>query len=529
MSPLRAHPTPRSLEEVRLKIKRRATKDGAARLRSRAREGREYAPTTTVMGAKDAMETTTGEAVGDEATARATVKTKPTSSASGGSGASREAKHVKYDDDTSGSGASMATTDFERSGIENHGDAPTSRCATPMPSRIEMELDADEETENGYAGVQIVCRRTVRGWGNAEETPLEVSPVRGGITNALFKVARKTRTMTRRGEDDDASVARVVVVRVFGKGTDRFITHRKVQGETSHVLNEHGFGAKVLGVFTNGLVEEFIEAESVAPEDLASGGALLRRVAAQMRRLHKEVAPDLAPRVFRREMKVSRQHAIWDTLHLWFDLAYGVANDPNMFKSDPRKRAVLNELKIDDDARRLLFDVVRGRCDRVDSQTVYCHNDIHAGNFLLNKQTDNLTLIDYEYADYGPRAFDMANLFCEFAGFECNYDQFPTAKLRREFYIAYLPSSASDADVDGLEAEVAAWTPVTHVFWALWAVIQAKYSIIDFDFLGFAAMRMKVFRASVEDEAAWVPTNAALGRAFVPQPEGWNATAEGTL
>ena len=127
-------------------------------------------------------------------------------------------------------------------------------------------------------------------------------------------------------------------------------------------------------------------------------------------------------------MKVSRQHAIWDTLHLWFDLAYGVANDPNMFNSDPHKRAVLNELKIDDEARRLLFDVM-GRCDVVDSQTVYCHNDIHAGNFLLNKQTDNLTLIDYEYADYGPRAFDMANLFCEFAALSATMTNSP----RRSF------------------------------------------------------------------------------------------------
>jgi len=473
--------------------------------------------------------TTTTTTAEEEEEARgaplSTRRTKSTSSSSGGS-AKRDAKHVKYDAETSGSGASMATTDFERREDEggHGGEAPTSRCATPMPSRIEIELDVEKETESEFAGVKEICRRAVRGWGereNPNET-IEVSPVRGGITNALFKVAR-------RGGGADASIVQTVVVRVFGKGTDRFITHRKVQGETSHVLNEHGFGAKVLGVFKNGLVEEFIEADSVAPEDLASGGALLRRVASQMRRLHKEVAPDLTPRIFRREMKVSRQHAIWDTLHLWFDLAYGVANDPNMFNSDPHKRAVLNELKIDDEARRLLFDVVRGRCDVVDSQTVYCHNDIHAGNFLLNKQTDNLTLIDYEYADYGPRAFDMANLFCEFAGFECNYDQFPTAKLRREFYVAYLPTSASDADIDGLEAEVAAWTPVTHVFWALWAVIQAKYSVIDFDFLGFAAMRMKVFRASVEDEAAWVPTNAALGHTFVPQPEGWNATAEGTL
>ena len=89
--------------------------------------------------------------------------------------------------------------------------------------------------------------------------------MRRGITNALFKVAR-------RGGGADASIVQTVVVRVFGKGTDRFITHRKVQGEACRVEGEHGFGAKVLGVFKNGLVEEFIEADSVAPEDLATEG-----------------------------------------------------------------------------------------------------------------------------------------------------------------------------------------------------------------------------------------------------------------
>jgi ethanolamine kinase len=229
-----------------------------------------------------------------------------------------------------------------------------------------------------------------------------------------------------------------------------------------------------------------------------------------MRRLHKEVSPELIPQLNSADVQRSRANAIWDTLQLWFDLAYGVANDPSMFRNDSAKRSLLDSLKIDASARSLLFENVRSRCDAVNSQTVYCHNDIHAGNFLLDRKTDNLTLIDYEYADFGPRAFDMANLFCEFAGFECNYDQFPTAALRREFYAAYLPSDATTMEIDALEAEVAAWTPVTHAFWALWAVIQAKYSAIDFDFLGFAEMRLKVFRSAANEPQNWVPTNQVL-------------------
>jgi len=396
-------------------------------------------------------------------------------------------------------------------GADDVVDAPE-RSGTPVPRLDKVTLDAEYEVKTGYGGVRALCASLVEGW--SDFSRMSCSKVSGGITNALFKVTYAN------DDDDDEGEAQsmghgfvprdAVVVRVFGKGTDVFITHRAVQGETSYALNERGFGAKILGVFANGLVEEFIKAESVAPEELASGGKLLRRVAGQMRRLHKEVSPELIPQLNSADVQRSRANAIWDTLQLWFDLAYGVANDPSMFRNDSAKRSLLDSLKIDASARSLLFEVVRSRCDAVNSQTVYCHNDIHAGNFLLDRKTDNLTLIDYEYADFGPRAFDMANLFCEFAGFECNYDQFPTAALRREFYAAYLPSDATTMEIDALEAEVAAWTPVTHAFWALWAVIQAKYSAIDFDFLGFAEMRLKVFRSAANEPQNWVPTNQVL-------------------
>ena len=188
-------------------------------------------------------------------------------------------------------------------------------------------------------------------------------------------------------------------------------------------------------------------------------------------------------------------------------MAYDIANDPASSSSDESKRAMLAACQIDDKCRETLFGVMRARCDQAGSRTVYCHNDIHAGNFLFDRKNDVLTLIDYEYADYGPRAFDMANMFCEFAGFECDYTRYPTAGLRREFYNAY---SMEPEEALALESEVAAWTPVTHVFWALWAIIQSKFSSIDFDFVGFAAIRMRAFRAAAGDAAKWVPTNEAV-------------------
>ena len=375
----------------------------------------------------------------------------------------------------------------------------------------DIALDAtEEECSTDFAGVRAMCAKIVRGWGS--NTTLDVTRVSGGITNALFKV--------RRREQDDGVeptalvnevVPKAVVVRVFGPGTDCFITHRAMQGETSYFLNEHGFGAKVLGVFANGLVEEFIEATGVSPAELANGGALLKRVARDLARLHRDVVPDLAPRDKDVDVSVARDNAIWDTLRLWFDMAYDIANNPASSSSDESKRAALASCQIDDKCRETLFGVVRARCDQAGSKTVYCHNDIHAGNFLFDRKNDVLTLIDYEYADYGPRAFDMANMFCEFAGFECDYARYPTAGLRREFYNAY---TTEPDEALSLENEVAAWTPVTHVFWALWAIIQSKFSSIEFDFVGFAAIRMRAFRAAAEDSAKWVPTNEAVAKSI---------------
>ena len=146
------------------------------------------------------------------------------------------------------------------------------------------------------------------------------------------------------------------------------------------------------------------------------------------------------------------------------------------------------------------------------------HNDALAGNFLVDpfwdaksgKPPREMRTIDFEYICVGPRGFDVANHFIEHAGFECDWSLLPDAETRFRFYRAYQSSlvhhqsrihsqteatSAAAADsIESLELEVALMTPVSHLWWGLWAVMQATTSAIDFDYLGYAAKRLEAFR-----------------------------------
>ena len=82
-------------------------------------------------------------------------------------------------------------------------------------------------------------------------------------------------------------------------------------------------------------------------------------------------------------------------------------------------------------------------------QLVLCHNDLLSGNILLYDAAQHsaaytgtirdVYLIDYEYAAYNYRAFDIGNHFCEFGGFDFDIvNEFPTEDVRKEFIAVYL-------------------------------------------------------------------------------------------
>lgn len=127
-----------------------------------------------------------------------------------------------------------------------------------------------------------------------------------------------------------------------------------------------------------------------------------------------------------------------------------------------------------------------------------------------DKNTEpTVTFIDYEYATPSPAAFDLANHFAEWGGFDCDFSVLPTRAQRREFVTEYVDSyfnlvkkkglggAAADkaAEVEKLLEEVDLFRGVPGFYWGIWALIQATISEIDFDYASYAETRLGEYYA----------------------------------
>lgn len=114
----------------------------------------------------------------------------------------------------------------------------------------------------------------------------------------------------------------------------------------------------------------------------------------------------------------------------------------------------------------------------------------------------DVSFIDYEYATPAPAAFDIANHFAEWGGFECDFSAIPTQQQRRDFLEVYLQSyhqfdkQNGDAqpricdELEYLMSEVDAFRGIPGFYWGVWALIQAEISQIDFDYANYAQVRL---------------------------------------
>jgi len=114
-----------------------------------------------------------------------------------------------------------------------------------------------------------------------------------------------------------------------------------------------------------------------------------------------------------------------------------------------------------------------------------------------NAKVDTIAFIDYEYAVPSPAAFDIANHFSEWGGFDCDYGALPTRSTRRAFIDEYMTAYATNwpekehrASVDRIFEEIEAFRGIPGLYWGIWALIQATISQIDFDYASYAEMRL---------------------------------------
>ncbi|XP_024364257.1 probable ethanolamine kinase [Physcomitrium patens] len=323
-----------------------------------------------------------------------------------------------------------------------------------------------------FSRVSGVCKVLLRKWADVDDSNISVMKISGGITNMLLKAEVE-------GENEDKLPP--VTVRVFGPNTDAVIDRdRELQALT--YLSSAGFGAKLLGVFGNGMIQSFIFGRTLEPLDMGKP-ELAKLIAMEVRRLHELEIPG------------SKEPQLWNDIYKFIDKASGVIFE------DSEKQKTYETISFENIKAEI--EELRAISNNFDAPVVFAHNDLLSGNFMYNEDEGKLYIIDYEYGSHSYRGYDIANYFNEHAGFDCDYSLYPDKEKQFYFFRYYLhpenPEMSTIAELEEFYAECNFYSLVSHMYWATWAIVQARYSPIKFDYLGYFFLRFDEYKRRKEE------------------------------
>ncbi|KAF3016735.1 hypothetical protein E8E14_002491 [Neopestalotiopsis sp. 37M] len=333
-----------------------------------------------------------------------------------------------------------------------------------------------------------------------------------GITNTLLKAVNKKEGLSKEEVDNDA-----VLLRAYGNGTQVLIDRQR-ETENHELLMQYGLAPALLARFKNGMMYRYIRGKATLPEDLRKPSIYLA-VAKRLAEWHARV-PCLAQVPVHTNGNgtngatngngVSKHFVaeevapgkpppnVWTVMQKWL-LALPTETE------DQRER----QKKLQEELRRMVADLSQ-RPGLGKNGLVFAHCDLLSGNVIVvprgaaNKHdtVETVNFIDYEYATPSPAAFDLANHFAEWGGFDCDFSVLPTRAQRLEFVKAYiqsyfelLPADERPAAVDEEEEvtklfeEVDVFRGLPGFYWGIWSLIQAQISQIDFDYASYAEIR----------------------------------------
>ncbi len=264
-------------------------------------------------------------------------------------------------------------------------------------------------------------------WKNKQ---VSITPLSGGLTNSNFKV------------DVDGIP---YFVRVPGASTELLAVNRENEYHNSKAAHEAGVGPNVLYYLPeySVMVLEFLNGKTMSKDSLNQPG-MPARMAQAIQKLHA------GPRFL---------------------------TDFNMFRLTEYYLQICNErdIKIPDGylERMPTIETIEQAMFVKPLETVPCNNDLLAENYI--DDGNQLWLIDYEYSGNNDPTFELGNT--------CQEMQFNDSQIG-EVCAAYFGEATADKI-----ARMKLNMIMSDVGWGLWAAIQAKISIIEFDFWGWAIER----------------------------------------
>jgi len=345
-------------------------------------------------------------------------------------------------------------------------------------------------------------------WATKSRSSAKITKLTGGITNILYLVTPIVQEVVDSMVETEGSV----IIRIYGAGTADIID-RNVENLVFAQLSQSNFGPTFYGLFENGRVEGYIHnSRGVSPLELADNN-IYPLIAKSLVQLHMIHMAQLC------NNSTHTEAWLWRKISLFID---SVVDSYSELK-DLRSKHV--QLGVDLDVIQSEYSWLKTNIESSSTSSeihdnkgvifgydsVLCHNDLLAGNILLARKENNglmedrAVIIDYEYCMYNYRAYDIANHFCEYCGFDFDLKLFPDELKRKSFLTAYINEYATQVSdevakelktiefLNEFERTVCKFVLASHLFWGSWAVYQSLHSSIDFDYFEYAKKRFATY------------------------------------
>lgn len=337
-----------------------------------------------------------------------------------------------------------------------------------------------------------------------------VTRISGALTNSIYKIEYKDLSLPFSSPS--------LLLRVYGKNVDELID-RDSELKILVKLSAKKIGPKMLGIFSNGRFEQFLEGFITMGKEEIRDPIISQMIGRRMKDLHYKIDLDDSDRQL--EFPVA-----WIQILKWLNLF-----EQELLPTYPNEKAIEEVTLVPwKTFRQLVFtykDWLFSKYDQSEFASNYrfCHNDTQYGNLLLKdtfnakdviQESDNLALpsssnrrdkdlavIDFEYSGANFPAYDIADHFSEWMSdyhdeersYYIHQDKYPTQleqlnliKLYIEYDFQFPTTNLKTAkspnvgeteslslveyEVKKMYNEIIYWRSSVQIFWLIWGLIQ---------------------------------------------------------
>lgn len=357
------------------------------------------------------------------------------------------------------------------------------------------------DVESVKAYVHAICADYLGGiWKEIEFDDFPLERMSGGLSNYMYKCELDEEKL----KPMDNEPMRILI-RLYGVNRSKSLAVPK-DLLISTIMSTKGIGPKLYGVFSEGRLEELIQASCLEQDDM------------YIPEFSSEIARIMA------QFHTAEMPFIKEPNWLWNQFKGLFLKTRNLNFTDESKAEKYAKIQSSNLERE--YQELRLILEAFNSPVVFCHNDVNIGN-ILNHNNGRLMLIDYEYGSYNYRGFDIGNFFCEWMMdnnyklppfYQYHYEYYPNHEQQLAFVKAYIKGAkhcteeacacknidannnpdadsyhGKNLDEEMILKEANHFALASSLFWTIWAVNQAYNTQSQFQYLDYSLDRLDAY------------------------------------